>query len=194
MNVWAPIVIAAALLLLMMIAVAVHARRGATAREARRVEALEALAERLETSIVELRPPSFPPIEPSAAPTGDDAPLIADRLPGRAAFLDAVAAEITRAGPSARLAVALAHAAGDTTPELLVDAVREVTGRQAYAVGPSSVAFALPGLGRAGGLGALARIEALAASAGKAIERVPDEGAVALVARLLEQEAEVSGG
>jgi hypothetical protein len=188
-SVWAPIAIAAALLLLL-IAVAVLTRRGASAREARRVKALEALAERLETSIVELRPPSFPQIEPSAASPGDDAPLIADRLPGRAAFLDAVAAEIARAGPGARLAVALARAAGDTTPELLVDAVREVTGRQAYAVGPSSVAFALPALGRAGGLGALARIEALAASAGKAIERAPDEGAVALVARLLEQEAE----
>ncbi len=67
----------------------------------------------------------------------------------------------------------------------LADAVREVAGRPAYAVGPAASAFTLPGLGRADGLGTLARIESRLPSTGRAVEWRPGETAVELVARLL---------
>lgn len=168
----------------------VAARRRAASREARRVEALGQLAERLESSIGELRAPGLRPLEPAPAPEGEPVPLVAGRLLGRAALLEAVAGEVARARAHAsRLTLVLVRAAGGTTPAALVEAVGGVTDRPAYAVGPSAVAFTLPGHGRAGGLGALARIESLTPSSGRAIEWEPEETAVELVARLLEPES-----
>jgi type II secretory pathway pseudopilin PulG len=165
---------------------AVVVRRRARAREARRVEALAYLAERLEASLEDLRPPTFEPVVP-ALPTGQgDTPLVAGRLPGRAALLDAVASDVARAtADGSRLTVARVRAAGATTPEELADAVRDVAGRPAYAVGPAASAFTLPGLGRADGLGTLARVESRVASTGRAVEWRREETAVELVARLL---------
>jgi hypothetical protein len=170
------------------IAAGMAARRRAAAREARRVEELGRLAERLERSLGELRPraPRPPEGETLAAPDRR-APLVAERLPGRAALLEAVAADVERARSGrARLTAVLVRAADGTAPADLADAVRSVTGRRAYAVGPSAAAFTLPGCGRADGLGALARIEAATRAAGHAVEWSPDETAVELVARLLE--------
>lgn len=185
--------------LLALVAVAVlvaivRARLRAAACEARRVEALGRLAERVERTLGQLHPPRPPHVEPTLAGAAAPVPLIADRLPGRAAFLDAVAAAVDAQPAEVRLTVAIARAASETTPEALADAVREATGQQAYAVGPTAVAFLLPGLGRAGALGALARIETLAASTGTAVERGTDESAVEVVARLLEHGAGLSRG
>lgn len=185
MIVWLVVLLGAALVLVL---VALSVRRRAVARETRRVEALGHLAERLEQSLVEVRPPRFPPFAPTAPAQGGVAPLVADRLPGRAALLEAVAAELDRAREDqARLTVVLVRVAGTTSGEALVDAVHEVTGRHAYAVGPSAAAFTLPGLGRAEGLGMLARIESRSASTGRAVEWAREQGEtpVELVARLL---------
>jgi hypothetical protein len=178
------VLLAAAVIL---VVVAVIVRRRAIAREAQRARELGRLSEQLGLSLAQLHPPSFPPIEPSAPEPGAVAPLVADRLPGRAAFLEAVAAEVERAkAGAARLTTALVRAAGDADSGTLVVAVDEIAGRRAYAVGPSAVAFTLPGLGRADGLAALARIESRAPSTGRAVEWEPAETPVELVARLLE--------
>lgn len=183
MIVWLLVVLGAALVLVL---IAVTIRRRAIVREARRVQELAHLAERLELSLAQLHPPEFPPIAASAPEAGTMAPLVADRLPGRAAFLEAVAAEVERAqAGAARLTAALVRVAGDTDGGALVVAVDEITGRRAYAVGPNAVAFTLPGLGRADGLAALARIESRAPSSGRAVEWEPAETPVELVARLL---------
>lgn len=187
MTAW-PALLLALVAVVVLLAI-VRARGRAAAREARRVEALGRLAERVETVVGQLRPPRPPPLEPTLPRVPAPVPLIADRLPGRAAFLEVVAAEIDAEPGDVRLTVAVARAAAETTTEALADAVREATGEQAYAVGPTTVAFVLRGLGRAGALGALARIETLAASTGTAVERGTDESAVEVVARLLEQEA-----
>jgi hypothetical protein len=180
---WLLALLAAALVLLV---VALAARRRTVARETRRVQALERLADRLEVSIAEVRPPTFPPFESPTPADEGVVPLLADRLPGRTALLEGVAVDVEHAGAgSTRLTVVLVRVAGATAPEALLEAVREVTGRPAYAVGPSAVAFTLPGLGRAGGLGALARIEARIACTGHAAEWAPGETPVELVARLL---------
>jgi len=183
MIVWLLVIFGATLALVL---IAVTVRRRAIAREARRVRELERLAERLELSLAQLHPPEFPPIEPTAPGPGAIAPLVADRLPGRAAFLEAVTAEVERAqAGAARLTAALVRVAGDTDGGALVVAVDEITGRRAYAMGPSAVAFTLPGLGRADGLAALARIESRAPSSGHAVEWERAETPVELVARLL---------
>jgi len=67
----------------------------------------------------------------------------------------------------------------------LVEAVREVTGRRAYAVGPTAAAFTLPGQGRANGLGAVARVGSRTTSVGHAAEWRPEETPGELMARLL---------
>jgi len=161
------------------------ARQRAVARERQRVAALNVLAERVQAAVASVRPPRLPPAEPS--PAHDPATLlVADRLPGRAALVAAVAAQVRHArSDGSRLAVALATVKGGTTSEGLVEAVRVATEGPVYAVGPSSVAFTLPGVGRAEALGVLARIEAAAASSGRAVELEPGEDAVELVARLL---------
>ena len=177
--------LAAALLLL---GAAVVFGRRAVARERSRVEALERLAERLELSLDEVRLPTFPPFEHAPPLPEGAATLVADSLPGRAAFLEAVAAEVDRARAGAtRLTLVLVRVADGTSPESLVEAVGEVTGRRAYAVGPSAVAFTLPGLGRADGLGVVARIESRSRSVGHAVEweREQGETPAELVARLL---------
>jgi hypothetical protein len=116
--------LAAAVLLVL---VAVLVRRRARAREARRLEALAHLAERLEASLEDLRPPSFQPVEATVPPSGGDALPAAQRLPGRAALLDAVATEVARAtAAGSRLTVARVRASAATSPEQLADAVRAV--------------------------------------------------------------------
>lgn len=183
MTVWLLALLGVALVLLV---IAVAVRRRAIARKTRRVQELGRLAERLERSLAELRPPRFPPIEASTPEPGAVAPLVADRLPGRAAFLEAASAEVERAkAGAARLTAALVRVAGDTDSARLVVAVDEIAGRRAYAVGPSAVAFTLPGLGRADGLAALARIESRAPSKGHAVEWESGETPAELVARLL---------
>jgi hypothetical protein len=169
------------------VAAATAARRRAAAREARRVEELGRLAERLERSLGEFRTPQRQPAGETPTPTDRRPPLVAERLPGRAALLEAVAADVEHARSGrARLTAVVVRAADGTASAGLADAVRSVTGRRAYAVGPSAAAFTLPGLGRADGLGALARIEAVTRAAGHAVEWAPEETAVELVARLLE--------
>jgi len=185
MSVWVPVLLGLALVLALVV-IAVVVRRRAIARETQRTHELTRLAEQLGVSLAQVYRPSFPPIEPSAPQPGAVAPLVADRLPGRAAFLEAVAAEVERAkAGAARLTAALVRAAGDADSGTLVVAVDEIAGRRAYAVGPSAVAFTLPGLGRADGLAALARIESRAPSSGRAVEWKPEETPVELVARLL---------
>lgn len=164
----------------------VTGRRNARTRERQRVEALARLGERIDAVLAPLRRSPVelpaPPVRPSAA----TAPVVADRLPGRAAFVDAVTAAVAAARASeGRLAAAFVVASGDTTSAELADCVRHHADAPVYAVGPSSVAVALPGLGRADALGVLARVEAAVASTGRAVELGPDEDAVELVARLL---------
>ena len=187
MTVWLLALLGAALLLLV---AGLVVRRRAVARERRRAEAVGRLAERLEQSLGEVRAPAFPPFEPSAAAVPESpAALVAERLPGRAALLEAVSAEIERArAGSTRLTVALVRVSGSTTGDALVEAVRDVSGRRAYAVGPSAAAFTLPGLGRAEGLGAVAQIASRTPSSGHAVEweREQGETPAELVARLLE--------
>jgi hypothetical protein len=187
MTVWLLALLGAVLVLLIAVLVV---RRRRVARERRRAEAVGRLAERLEQSLGEVRAPTFPPFESSAA-AGPESPaaLVAERLPGRAALLEAVAAEIERArAGSTRLTVALVRVTGSTTGDALVEAVREVSGRRAYAVGPSAAAFPLRGLGRAEGLGAVAQVESRTPSTGQAVEweREREESPAELVARLLE--------
>jgi hypothetical protein len=167
----------------------VRARRRAAAREARRVEALGGLAERVESALAQLRHARPPPVAPPASGAPATVPLIAGVLPGRAAFVDAVVGALDAESGGGRLTVAVTRVAGETTLEALAGGVRGVTGQEAYAVGPTAVAFVLPGTGRAAGLGALARIESLVASSGRAIERGPGESGAELVARLLEPPA-----
>jgi hypothetical protein len=185
MTFWLLALLGAAVALVVVLVV----RRRAVARERRRTEAVGRLAERLEQSLGDVRAPTFPPFEPSAAAAPETpAALVAERLPGRAALLEAVAAEIERAGAgSTRLTVALVRVSGSTTGDALVEAVREVSGRRAYAVGPSAAGFTLPGLGRAEGLGAIAQIESRTPSNGHAVEweREQGETPAELVARLL---------
>jgi hypothetical protein len=185
MTVWLLAVLLGAALLLV---VGLVVRRRAVARERRRAEAVGRLAKRLEQSVGEVRAPTFPPFEPSGATAPESAAaLVAERLPGRAALLEAVAVELERARAGAtRLTVALVRVSGPTTGDALVEAVREVSGRRAYAVGPSAAAFTLPGLGRADGLGAVAQIESRTPSTGHAVEWEQGETPAELVARLLE--------
>jgi hypothetical protein len=180
----------AACVILVGVGSGVVARRRAAAREVRRVQELGRLAERLEASLGELRPPRRAQDAPAATSPDRSAPLVAGRLPGRAALLEAVAADVERArSRRERLTAVVVRAADGTASAVLADAVRSATGRRAYAVGPSAAAFTLPGAGRAAGLGALARIESATSAAGHAVEWEPDETAVELVTRLLEPPA-----
>ncbi len=185
MTVWVVAIVALAA----SVAVAAIAitRRRAVARERQRVTALTALAERIDAAVAPLRrpPPALP--EPRARGSDLTAPLVADRLPGRAALIDAAAAAVADARAGGwRLSAALVTVAGDTTPAALADTVRSLAGAPVYAVGPSSVAVTLPGVGRADALGLLARIEAEVSSTGRAVELGPDEDAVEFVTRLLD--------
>jgi hypothetical protein len=170
---------------LALVAAAVVVRRRRTAREALRARALGRLAEQLDVSLSGLRAPRSPPVAQTKQ-AGGAAPL-AEGLSGRAALLEAVAADVDQADRAGaqRLTVAVVRLAGKSSASVLYDAVRDATGRPAYAVGPSAAAFTLPGLGRAEGLGALARIESAMPSTGRAVEWKPGETAAELVARLL---------
>jgi hypothetical protein len=188
---WLVALAAGAVLVAVLFAV-LSARRHATAGEARRVEELGRLAERLEASLGELCPP--PPWRPPGSATGSRAPLVADRLPGRTALLDEVSGDVDHARSTGeRLTAVLVRVAEESTPPELVDAIREVAGRPVFAVGPGAAAFTLPAVGRAGGLGVLARIESVTASSGRAVEWSPDESAIELVARLLENTSRGDG-
>jgi hypothetical protein len=205
MATWVLALVAALVLVLVGVVVGASTRRRVAAREARRVAELGRLAERLEASLGELRSPippapgprtrTLPPPGSSDGPPDGDAPFVADRLPGRAALLEAVGADVERArSRRTRLTAVLVRVSGETTAEGLVAAAREATGRPVYAVGPGAAAFTLPALGRAGGLGALARIETLTPSTGSSIEWDADESAVELVARLLASPSRDSEG
>jgi hypothetical protein len=174
--------------LVAVVVVARSARRRAASREARRVEELGRLAERLEASLGAFRAPL--PSPPAPVPQIHPAPLVAGRLPGRAALLEALTTDVERArSRGARLTAVVVRAEGGTSPPELVDAIREAAARPAYAVGPGVAAFTLPDLGRASGLGVLARIESTTTATGRAVEWDPRESAVELVARLLENPA-----
>ena len=66
---------------LVLVLIAVTVRRQAVAREARRVQALGRLAEQLELSLAQLRPPEFRPIEPTAPEPGAVAPFVVAPCP-----------------------------------------------------------------------------------------------------------------
>jgi hypothetical protein len=184
---WLVAVAVAAVAAIVAVAAAVSARRRAATREARRVEELRRLAERLEASLAELRPQRPRTAETASGAATSPAPLVADRLPGRAALLEAVGREVAEARSTGeRLTAVVVRVADETSPARLADAIRVAAGRPAYAVGPGAAAFTLPTLGRAEGLGVLARIESATPSSGHAVEWATHESAAELVTRLLE--------
>ena len=163
-----------------------HRRRAE--KRARRAATLTSMAERIDAAVASLRDVSLP-AGPAAAPPRANpapaAPLIEDDLPGRVGLVDAAWSHVAAArSEGTRLAVALVRASDEDAPALAAH-VREIVGETVYSVGPRSVAFVLPRLGRAEALGVLARIEAQCRSTGRAVELEPDEDAVELVTRLL---------
>ena len=130
---------------------------------------------------------------PAVPVAGATAPQAGDGLPGRAALLAAVGAQVRDARSAGlRLSAAVVRSSDAGPRELAVEA-RTVADVDAYAVGPRAVALVLPGLGRADALWVLARIEARCPSSGKAVELEPGEDAVELVARLLAQGSGAAG-
>jgi hypothetical protein len=169
-------------------------RRRRTERNARRIAALVAVAERIDAAVSSLgetaatlsaeHGPLRRPVP--GAPT----PLVDDGLPGRAALLDAVADAVDQSrAKRSRLSAAVVRVTGEKDAGALAGVVHEVARAEAYAVGPRSVALVLPGLGRADALGVLARIEAQCSSSGRAVELEPREDAVEFAARLLAGQA-----
>ena len=184
MTAWLVALVVAAVLLLGVFVTLVHRR--SLRREARRVEALTAVAHRLETTLWSLEP-AEPPQPPRAESAGRSShpPLIEGRLEGRAALLDALREGVDRAqAEGSRLAAAVVQLERDATPDVSTD-IGALAGVPVYAVGPRSLALVLPGFGRAGALGVLARIQAERASKGRAVELESGEDAVELAARLL---------
>lgn len=161
-------------------------RRRVERREARRVHALQAVARRLETTLSSLEAPDLdePWPEPPAPPR-NDAPVIEGTVPGRAALLETLRESVGRArADGSRLAAAVVELDRDAVPSVC-DEIGSVAGVPVYAVGPRSLGLVLPGLGRAGALGVLARIQAERGPKGRAVELDPEEDAIEMVARLL---------
>ena len=169
-------------------------RRRRNERDARRIEALTAVAERIDAAVSSLGDTtaslSADHLPVRRAVSGGPTPLVGDGLPGRAALLDAVADAVDQSrAQRSRLSAAVVRASGERDAVTLAGVVHEVTHAEAYAVGPRAVALVLPGLGRADALGVLARIEAQCSSSGRAVELEPREDAVEFAARLLAGQA-----
>ena len=169
-------------------------RRRRSERDARRIAALTAVAERIDAAVSSLgettatRSAEHLPVRRPVP--GAPAPLVDDGLPGRAALLDAVADAVDQSrAQRSRLSAAVVRVTGEKDAGTLAGVVHEVAHAEAYAVGPRSVALVLPGLGRADALGVLARIEAQCSSSGRAVELEPREDAVEFAARLLAGQA-----
>lgn len=165
-------------------------RRRRRERNARRIAALTAVAERIDAAVASLGEAAVThPAEHVAearAVSAGTAPLAGEGLPGRAALLDAVAGAVEHArAQGLRLSGAVVRVTGEKDAISLAGVVHEVAQAEAYAIGPRSVALVLPGLGRADALGVLARIEAHCAASGRAVELEPREDAVEFTARLL---------
>ena len=104
---------------------------------------------------------------------------------GRAAFLDALEAEVARAADvDARLAVAVVREPTEPTGQV-PDVLRELGAGAVYAVGPGAHAVVLAGAGRAEALGLLAKVEVRCGAGGAAVERAEGESALELYVRLL---------
>ena len=155
-------------------------RRRAIEHERRRVVELTSLADRLRDLSAALDAPSTAPEPPPRAPG-----LVAPESGGRAALLHTLADAVADArAERARLAVAVVESRSTPAPAL-ADEVSAITGADTYEVGSRTVALALPGVGRAGALGLLARIQAACGATGDAVELEDGEDAVELLARLL---------
>jgi hypothetical protein len=164
-------------------------RRRRSERNARRIAALTAVAERIDAAVASLGDtiptPSAEQASVSHAATAPCPPVIQDGLVGRTALLNAVADAVAQArAQGSRLSGAVVRVT-ETDATKLAGVVQDVAHAEAYAVGPRSVALVLPGLGRAEALGVLARIEAQYAASGSAVELGPGEDAVEFAARLL---------
>jgi type II secretory pathway pseudopilin PulG len=164
-------------------------RRRRRERNARRIAALTAVAERIDAAVASLGEAiptsSAEQASGSRAATAPRPPVIQDGLVGRTALLGAVADAVERArAEDSRLSGAVVRVT-ETDAARLAGVVHDVAQAEAYAVGPRSVALVLPGLGRAEALGVLARIEAQCAASGSAVELGPGEDAVEFAARLL---------
>jgi hypothetical protein len=158
------------------------ARRRRNERVARRAAALAEVARRVDTAVSELEDLPVGTAQPvSAAPAHREA---VERS-GREAFVADVAAAVAQARErGSRLALALVSA-GEALSPATTDALRHAAGVPVYAAGTRSAALVLSGLGRAGALGVLARIQLDCGLRGHAVELEPDEDATELVVRLL---------
>lgn len=176
------------------IACAWLALRRRAEREERRAARLREVAKRIDAAVSSIGDVAVADTDGPAVPVaGAAAPQAGDGLPGRAALLAAVGAQVRDARSAGlRLSAAVVRSLDAEPRELAVEA-RTVAEVDAYAVGPRAVALVLPGLGRADALGVLARIEARCPSSGKAVELEPGEDAVDLVARLLARGSGAAG-
>lgn len=184
------LVVAGTLALVVLGVTAWVARRRRKRRNAHRIAALTAVAERIDAAVASLGVTSASSSPGGASPArrapSPPTPLVDEGLPGRAALLDAVTDAVDRVrAEGSRLSAAVVRVRGDEDASTLAPVVHEIAGGDAYAVGPRSVALVLPGLGRADALGVLARIEARCASSSRAVELETDEDAVEFAARLL---------
>ena len=158
------------------------ARRRRAERVARRTAALAEVARRVDAAVSELE--DLPIRAAHPVPAAVARREAADRS-GRAGFVADVDAAVGQARErGSRLALALVSAEEALAPPM-TDALRRAAGVPVYASGTRSAALVLPGLGRAGALGVLARIQAECGLRGRAVELEPDEDATELVARLL---------
>lgn len=174
--------------------IAVRRRQDREAHRAARLREVVARIEAAVSSIGEVAISRPAAEERAAATAGGTPPEAGNGLPGRAALLGAVGAQVRVARSNGgRLSAAVVRSADAETAELAVE-TQAVADVDAYAVGSRAVALVLPGLGRADALGVLARIEARCPSSGKAVELEPGEDAVELVARLLSQGSGAGSG
>jgi hypothetical protein len=161
-----------------------YARRRRAARAAERIAALAEVARRVDAAVAAVETVSVVPAARAwTIHAVEDGP--APEPAGRVALVDAVEAAVARAQTDGtRLAIGLVDTDGELTAAL-AERIRDVGGAPIYSVGTRSVALVLPGFGRAGALGVLARIQATCAVSGRAVELAPGEEATELIARLL---------
>jgi hypothetical protein len=161
-----------------------YARRRRAARAAERIAALAEVARRVDAAVAAVETVSVVPAARAwTIHAVEDGP--APEPAGRVALVDAVEAAVARAQTDGtRLAIGLVDTDGELTASL-AERIRDVGGAPIYSVGTRSVALVLPGFGRAGALGVLARIQATCAVSGRAVELAPGEEATELIARLL---------
>jgi hypothetical protein len=169
-----------------------YARRRRTARSAQRIAALAEVARRVDAAIAAVEPvPAAPAAREKRARAVDAGPT-SDQS-GRVAFVEATEAAVATArADGSRLAIGLVVTAADPSP-WLAERIGVAAGAPVYSVGTRSLALLLPGLGRAGALGVLARVQATCGPGGRAVELAPGEDATELIARLLAPAADLDG-